>query len=453
MALLSVLFAALLISGANGAPARMVFLGAGLLTALASLKGGWANGIFTGLLFNFTYYAFRGSGGTGQLVVNSSVCLALALLADRAKPVAGLKEEKKEEKDGKAFVNKIINSFMLGHGMVTEIKKGLSRQELLALYARNIFNLAGADHVLYYSSGQQGDGAMELEFSAGKYQESVIESRPGAGNPLKTSRKNCPADALGLVKGARGNAMVMPIDGTGSPSGAAVLFKSGEFSYSDIYVVEFFSAQVFIIMEKQELLRKMSGNYERIIEALAIAIDTKDHETHGHSLATMQYAVSIAEKMGLSEEEKARIRYAALLHDIGKIGISNTILNKPEKLTSEEFEIIKKHPEYGVNILKKLGIFDEILPLVMHHHEHYNGKGYPKNLSGKDIPLGSRICSIADAYSVMMADRPYRKARSRGEAISELKRCSGTQFDSEIVDVFLDVIAEGPDAQGRGQVN
>ncbi len=420
-----------------------IFLAAGLAASLISFNGGWVNGVFMSLLFNFTFYSLHTAMGVQSMVLNIAVFSALSVLADRLKIGSNAPVQKDSNPEEKAFVNKVINSFMLGHDMVREIKKGITRSELLALFARNVSNLTGADQVLVYTGENAPEGKLKLTLSAGKYQERVIEPEAEIESVLCLSEKNLPANEAGFIKSVSdGYAIIMPVNEKGKAGDIAVLYKGNEFSYSDIYIAEFFSAQIFVIMEKQELLKKMSGNYERIIEALALAIDTKDHETHGHSLATMKYAVKIAEKMNLPDEEREMIKYASLLHDIGKINISSAILNKPDKLTAEEFDIIKKHPEEGVHILDRMDIFGEILPLVMHHHEHFDGKGYPKKLKGDSIPLGSRICSIADAYSVMVADRPYRKARTRDEAINELKRCSGTQFDRQIVDVFLGIIKE-----------
>jgi len=450
-----ILMFVLSLTGVEGAGVRIIFLAAALATALVSVNSGWVNSIFMALIFNFTYYSFHPGDRLGNLFINLAVFSALALLAAKIHVREAEKAASKEEGDEKVFLNKIINSFMLAHGMVTEIKRGISRAELMALYARNVSHLTGTEHTLYYSGEGAAEGGFNLVFSSGKYQEKSIQNQPLIGSFAGKLKKSLGAEEAGFISGAKGNAIVIPTESPAQISGAMVLYKGSEFSYSDIYVIEFFSAQVFIIMEKQDLLKKMSENYEHIIEALAIAIDTKDHATHGHSMATMKYAVKKAEKMDLPEEDRQMIRYAALLHDIGKINISSSILNKPDKLTAEEFELIKKHPEDGVGILEKLDIFGELLPVIMHHHEHFDGKGYPKKLSGRDIPLGSRICSIADAYSVMIADRPYRRARTKSEAFDELKRCSGTQFDREIVDVFLGILHEDEDggAVEHGRVN
>ena len=165
--------------------------------------------------------------------------------------------------------------------------------------------------------------------------------------------------------------------------------------------------------------------------------------TANHSHDVRKYALAIAEKMGVTSEEKEAISYASLLHDLGKIGIEEKILDKPEKLTSGEFEKIATHSKIGADIVNHIKILKHLAPLILHLHERYNGKGYPDGLKGKSISLGSRILMVADAFSAMTSDRPYRKALLREEAISELKKNRGSQFDPEVVDAFLFVLNAG----------
>jgi putative nucleotidyltransferase with HDIG domain len=144
--------------------------------------------------------------------------------------------------------------------------------------------------------------------------------------------------------------------------------------------------------------------------------------------------------LGLSEEEKEMIQHAALLHDIGKIGIPEQILNKPGKLTPEEYEIMKRHVTYGVQIIQQVKFLEPMVPIVAGDHERWDGKGYPRGLKEEQIPLGARIVAVVDAYDAMTEDRVYRKAPGQEFAMAELKRCAGTQFDPNIVKVFLDIL-------------
>jgi len=173
---------------------------------------------------------------------------------------------------------------------------------------------------------------------------------------------------------------------------------------------------------------------------LAQAIEAKDPYTHGHSARVMEYAVQIAQKFCLPEEEMESLRYAAILHDIGKIGVRGIILNNPNGLTTEEYDEVKRHPIIGENIISPIELLQPIRPLIRHHHEWYNSKGYPDGLSKEDIPLGARILAVVDAYDAMKSDRPYRKALTEEITIQELKRGSSNQFDPQVVEVFLEIL-------------
>ncbi len=173
------------------------------------------------------------------------------------------------------------------------------------------------------------------------------------------------------------------------------------------------------------------------IRSLAEAIDAKDPSTHGHSDWVAKYAVMISRQLGLSDDEVETIRFAGYLHDVGKIGISDRILGKPSQLDPDQWKMMKKHAGLGAKILEPVKISTAIKAAVRHHHERYDGKGYPSGLSGEAIPAGARTLAVADAYEAMTADRPYRKALNDEQALAELKRCSGTQFDPLMVQAFL----------------
>jgi len=177
-----------------------------------------------------------------------------------------------------------------------------------------------------------------------------------------------------------------------------------------------------------------------IIYALAATVDAKDHYTYGHSKKVSQYAVNVAEVLGLSQDRVNTIRAAGLLHDIGKIAIPDSVLNKRERLTEEEWEPVKAHPELGVEILKHVIDLVNCLPAVLHHHEHYDGTGYPTGLRGEDIPLEARILAIADSFDAITSMRPYRKQLTPQQALDELKNCAGTQFDPKLVDTFCKAV-------------
>lgn len=200
------------------------------------------------------------------------------------------------------------------------------------------------------------------------------------------------------------------------------------------------ASQITVALENARLYEDLQQLLVGTITSLAAAIDAKSHWTNGHSARVTKYAVELGKELGLNEHELERLRLAALLHDVGKIGTYDIVLDKPGKLTEEEFDLVKKHPRKGAEILAPIKQLIDVIPGVLHHHERYDGKGYPDGLKQEDIPLQARILCVADSYDAMTADRPYRMASGKDYAISELERGSGTQFDPELTGVFLKVL-------------
>ncbi|MCG2720715.1 MAG: PAS domain S-box protein [Thermodesulfovibrionales bacterium] len=186
--------------------------------------------------------------------------------------------------------------------------------------------------------------------------------------------------------------------------------------------------------------KELQDVHKDLILAFVNALDAKSPWTKGHSERVTSYAVSIAKELGLRDRDIDTLRTAALLHDIGKIGTYDVVLDKPGKLTKEEFEIVKKHPEHGEQILKPIKQFGHLLKVIRHHHERIDGKGYPDGIKDGEIPLLSKLITIADSYDSMTSDRPYRPALPREFALSELKNCSRTQFDPHVAEAFLRVL-------------
>lgn len=192
--------------------------------------------------------------------------------------------------------------------------------------------------------------------------------------------------------------------------------------------------------KKKRLRQQLKNNWEETIKVLIKLIEMKNPYTEGHSEEVAKWSGIIAQDLNLDKDEQEEIKLAGKLHDIGKIGISDEILNKPGRLSKEEYAEIKKHPVLGADLFLNIKQLESISQIIRHHHEWYNGKGYPDGLIGEKIPLGSRIINIADAYQAMTSDRPYRKALSNREAIAELERCAGSQFDLEIVMSFIRIL-------------
>lgn len=180
--------------------------------------------------------------------------------------------------------------------------------------------------------------------------------------------------------------------------------------------------------------------YIQTVEALMNAIEARDEYTQGHSRRVAEISMEIAKKLKYNQWKIEKLTVAAMLHDVGKIGVSDNILNKPGKLTNEEFDKIKEHPEIGYSILKEVKNLQYVGPVVKHHHERYDGKGYPEGKKEEEIGLDTYIVQLADAVDAMETDRPYRKGLSKEEVISELENNSGTQFHPEVAEVYLNIL-------------
>ncbi|MFC1577233.1 HD domain-containing phosphohydrolase [Candidatus Omnitrophota bacterium] len=202
-----------------------------------------------------------------------------------------------------------------------------------------------------------------------------------------------------------------------------------------------FANQSAIIIGNEKLYRKLHLSYLNTIRALVSIIEAKDPYTRGHSEKVTSYAIRIARALKLKKGCRRILSYCGRLHDIGKIAVSDNILNKPGPLTNHEFVQVTKHPSKGAEILRHLEFLKDGVLAIKHHHERYDGKGYPDGLKGAKIPLLARILTIADSYDAMTSDRAYRKSLSREMSIEQLKSCSGKQFDPKMVDAFLCSIA------------
>ncbi len=204
-----------------------------------------------------------------------------------------------------------------------------------------------------------------------------------------------------------------------------------------------FSNSIAAAVETTRLYDNLQQTFKETMLGLAAALEARDKYTIGHSYKVSEYAQIIAEGLGLSQSEISLICQAAKLHDIGKIGVDNSALNKPERLNKDEYDMFKSHIAIGKQIIQPISFLSEAIPLIYYHHEFYDGSGYPDGKSGKEIPLGARILQVADAFDAMTSDRPYRKALSCEAAMSELKKFSGIQFDPEITRVFIKEIENG----------
>jgi putative nucleotidyltransferase with HDIG domain len=308
---------------------------------------------------------------------------------------------------------------------------------------------------LSYNSGLGVDG-MEKEIES-LIQGSVIKAVIDSGRSILYPFTKLHSDfvrtvteddieAMTLVKGS--SVMALPLirkDGCwGVFYAERDMGPDGEsFVMDDHEVFRVLASQISVALENADLYFQTKESYRSTVEALAAAIDAKDKYTSGHSTAVSRYAVPVAREMMMSDDELESIEFAALLHDIGKIAVPEAVLNKPGKLTREEFEQIKIHPSAGADIIGSVSFLKTAVSSVKHHHERWDGKGYPDGLKGDDIPLCAQVVGIVDTFDAMTSTRSYRKALSEEEAVKEIKRCSGSQFNPAVVEAFVNAYNAG----------
>jgi len=223
------------------------------------------------------------------------------------------------------------------------------------------------------------------------------------------------------------------------------------FSEKEQKILSLFASEAAIAIENARLMNKIKEAYLNTLRSLGAIVDAFDWHTERHSENVRNYSIAIGREMGLEPDDLKAIEYAAYIHDIGKVGIDLNIIRKPDKLNEEEWRQIIKHPLLGANIAERMEVLDNLVPLVLHHHERFDGKGYPDGLKSEGIPIGARILAVADSYEAMTADRPYRKALSKESAVLEIKKNSGIQFDPKVVGAFLKTVKNFSKRGSEGQ--
>ncbi|HEX9205934.1 MAG TPA: HD domain-containing phosphohydrolase [Candidatus Deferrimicrobiaceae bacterium] len=291
----------------------------------------------------------------------------------------------------------------------------------------------GLPEALATGSIPTGCGAAGCAASQGRM-VTVSESTPWTGGELSEVEKCIPW------------AIHLPMTASGRTRGVITLgLREGqkEIPADDVQTIRDLANQVAVALENAELKRKEERTYIETVAALAAAVEARDRYTRGHSRRVTEYSVEIARIMGKPEWFVKDIESAALLHDIGKIGFPDQILCNPGPLPPDGVHVIRNHPLAGENILKPVGSLSRLCSIVRHHHEQFDGSGYPDRLRGEEIPLAARVIAVADSFDAMTSERPYRPPRSREDAVAELRRCSGTQFDPSCVEVFLGYLKGG----------
>ncbi len=240
----------------------------------------------------------------------------------------------------------------------------------------------------------------------------------------------------------REGVLVVPFTVKGEILGSVVLERERAFDQEDLFVVTLITERASPLAENFILYESIFLNLHDSLRALVKALEAKDPYTKEHSERVTSLALDLAQLMGLSESDIESLRFAGHLHDIGKVGIQDHILLKPGKLTREEYEVIKKHPLIGAEIVGHISLLKEEVLIIKHHHERWDGKGYPDGLAGEDIPLLARILAVADTYDAMTSNRPYRPPLPHEVALEEIRKNAGTQFDPHIAEAFLELWAQ-----------
>jgi response regulator RpfG family c-di-GMP phosphodiesterase len=332
---------------------------------------------------------------------------------------------------------------------VTEVSLNETHSDLAS-----VILLESSGRPVLKSLARSGEGWPEKAYR--EAMEVMVRSVLGGKSPVIVTGSGVTDQRMRKMIGPLGiDAMVaMPLVSKDKVVGFLILCKKGsgrQFRQSEIDLISVLSGQAAIAIENAMLFeevekknKKLQDHYFESVKALAQAIEEKDSVTGSHGDRLENYALSIADRFGLTEQEKISLRYASALHDIGKIGVSEAVLKKAGRLTPEEYAEMKTHPSRGGNILREVRFLDAVIPIIYYHHEQFDGNGYPEGLKGEAIPIGSRIVAVLDAFDAMTSDRPYRKRLSTEVAIRELKKYSGIQFDPNVVDAFVEVFQQSP---------
>ncbi|MFZ5814929.1 MAG: HD domain-containing phosphohydrolase [Bacillota bacterium] len=274
-------------------------------------------------------------------------------------------------------------------------------------------------------------------------------SGPARSAPLLVTRS---AGLEGMAPEELHPALVLPITLDGKEIGQVELSIAGEGRSIDgdttgilrtfVHLIAGALGNNALLSGLRQAVDETERAYMGTLEALSKALEMRDHEVEGHSRRVVQYTIALARQMNVPEHLMTPIIRGALLHDIGKIGIPDAILRKPGPLNEEEWLIMRQHPRIGYEMLKQIDFLKQAVPIILHHHERYDGTGYPGGLAEEKIPLGARIFAVADTYDAITSDRPYRKGRSHRAALEEIRRGCGTQFDPMVVDALLSLPEE-----------
>jgi putative nucleotidyltransferase with HDIG domain len=332
------------------------------------------------------------------------------------------------------------------HLEILDLHSELSADSLPELILQLATRLTGAEVALFTEA--DGDGTLAT-IGFGTLREGLNEalydfSRCAAlkEEPIIENDSSALPDGAGLV-----NLAALQVVSKGKAVGVLLLAnkRGSGFNENDTRILLAIGQHAGVALENHRLHSELEQSHAATIAVLADAIEAKDAYTRGHCDSVAKIAVAVAERLGVEKQNLNEVRYAALLHDVGKIGVPDGILLKPGKLLPEEFTMIQRHSTIGRDLVSRVPRFSTLATAIFHHHEHYDGAGYPEGLSGEEIPLSSRIICVVDAFDAMTTTRPYRTPVSRVDALQELQNCAGTHFDPSVVAAIVQVIQEQPE--------
>jgi len=322
-------------------------------------------------------------------------------------------------------------------------------EEVMEAEASSVFLIDKAKRELYFitARGEKGKEAKEIRVPMGK---GIVGWVAEHGRPLLVPDvTKDPRWFKGVDKKTKfvtRSIIAVPLISKGKMIGVSeVLNKKGNrhFNENDLELFEALGHQIAIAIENASLYTELDELFLSSIRAIVEAVDAKDPYTKGHSARVVEYSLLIGEAYeNLSKDELKQLEVSAILHDVGKIGVPDKILGKTGKLTPVEYAYMQRHCEFGSAIIEPIAKLRELIPNILHHHEQFDGRGYPHGLQGNKIPLFARIICIVDSFDAMTTDRPYRKKRNTKKALDELEKQSGTQFDPELVKIFIKVFKQ-----------
>ncbi len=326
------------------------------------------------------------------------------------------------------------------------INSGLEVEDifrLLAVEIRRLFTFDRLDLALLDDSGELSLFASGGEAGGEKGSVESLCWRVMEGGKPQLFKDLAPEEpSLGLFEEGMRSGMAVPLQTSEGAIGVLSLWSGerGAFTHAELEVWQPLAAQVTVALEKARSYAALKDLLLQAVAALAEAIEAKFPYAKGHSRRVTEGAVAIGKEMGFPQDRLESLYLAGLLHDIGKVGVLESILNKPAELTSAEYSLVQKHPLIGEEMVKGIEAWAGILPLIRHHHERYDGMGYPDGLKGEEIPLEARILAVADSLEAMGSERPYRPPFEREEIIATLKEGAGSQWDPRVIEAALRVL-------------